>query len=494
MNRIFYAIVFVVLSLSGCASNNLTSNTMSSNALSNTWTNEPVQRPQDIEITIPINVKINDDLWDRIRQGFDIPDPDLEIIDRHVRQLQANPVDVNRVLQRSSSYLFYIIEEVEDRNMPSELALLPFVESAFNPKAISPVKAAGMWQFMPATGKSFNLNQNIFHDERGDIVKSTRAALDYLQKLYDMFGSWQLALAAYNWGEGSVSRSIAKNQAVNLNTDYFSLKMPNETKNYVPKLLAYKRIIDQPEKYGFKLPKVDNHPYFVSIPVDQDIDVDKVIELSEISREQFLALNPSYNKPVILKGFNQDILLPYGKAELFQQNLSKNTSPLASWTVVKVNKTDKVESFAADLGVDADQIRELNNIPKGMKIRIGSTLLIPKQPFHQGDVSNELAKNPVINLEREFVAVPVVMKCHGKKCIPVPSNVANYASKGSGSSQSSKNTQVADKSSVKSAQALKGKEAKSKASTSVKATTTPKTTNSNTKAPKKNPHRLKVLP
>ncbi len=494
MNRIFYAIVFVVLSLSGCASNNLTSNTMSSNALSNTWTNEPVQRPQDIEITIPINVKINDDLWDRIRQGFDIPDPDLEIIDRHVRQLQANPVDVNRVLQRSSSYLFYIIEEVEDRNMPSELALLPFVESAFNPKAISPVKAAGMWQFMPATGKSFNLNQNIFHDERGDIVKSTRAALDYLQKLYDMFGSWQLALAAYNWGEGSVSRSIAKNQAVNLNTDYFSLKMPNETKNYVPKLLAYKRIIDQPEKYGFKLPKVDNHPYFVSIPVDQDIDVDKVIELSEISREQFLALNPSYNKPVILKGFNQDILLPYGKAELFQQNLSKNTSPLASWTVVKVNKTDKVESFAADLGVDADQIRELNNIPKGMKIRIGSTLLIPKQPFHQGDVSNELAKNPVINLEREFVAVPVVMKCHGKKCIPVPSNVANYASKGSGSSQSSKNTQVADKSSVKSAQALKGKEAKSKASTSVKATTTPKTTNSTPKPLIKNPHRLKVLP
>ncbi len=494
MNRIFYAIVFVVLSLSGCASNNLTSNTMSSNALSNTWTNEPVQRPQDIEITIPINVKINDDLWDRIRQGFDIPDPDLEIIDRHVRQLQANPVYVNRVLQRSSSYLFYIIEEVEDRNMPSELALLPFVESAFNPKAISPVKAAGMWQFMPATGKSFNLNQNIFHDERGDIVKSTRAALDYLQKLYDMFGSWQLALAAYNWGEGSVSRSIAKNQAVNLNTDYFSLKMPNETKNYVPKLLAYKRIIDQPEKYGFKLPKVDNHPYFVSIPVDQDIDVDKVIELSEISREQFLALNPSYNKPVILKGFNQDILLPYGKAELFQQNLSKNTSPLASWTVVKVNKTDKVESFAADLGVDADQIRELNNIPKGMKIRIGSTLLIPKQPFHQGDVSNELAKNPVINLEREFVAVPVVMKCHGKKCIPVPSNVANYASKGSGSSQSSKNTQVADKSSVKSAQALKGKEAKSKASTSVKATTTPKTTNSTPKPLIKNPHRLKVLP
>jgi membrane-bound lytic murein transglycosylase D len=491
MSRVFFTMVFLALFLSGCASNHLTSNTMSSNIFANTWTNEPIQKPQDIEITSPINVKMNDDLWDRIRQGFDIPDPDLEIINRHVQQLQANPVYVNRVLQRSSSYLFYIIEEVEDRNMPSELALLPFVESAFNPKAVSPVKAAGMWQFMPATGKSFNLNQNIFHDERGDIVKSTRAALDYLQKLYDMFGDWQLALAAYNWGEGSISRSIAKNQAANLNTDYFSLKMPNETKNYVPKLLAYKRIIDQPEKYGFKLPKVDNHPYFVSISVDQDIDVDKVIELSEISREQFLALNPSYNKPVILKGFNQDILLPYGKAELFQQNLNKNTTPLASWTVVKVNKTDKVESFATDLGIDADQIRELNNIPKGMKIRTGSTLLIPKQPFHQGDVSNELAKNPMINLEREFVPVPVVMKCHGKKCIPVPSNVANYASKGSGSSKSSKNTQVADKPTPKSVQALKGKETKSKRSAAVKATPASKATSSNTKAPNKNSSSIK---
>lgn len=427
MIRTTLTILLFTLFVSGCATNN-------------TWTNEPITKVDEKTKTIKEakeakegkeikEVKVQDDLWVRIRGGFDVPDPDLEIINRHVRQLKANPAYVNRLLERSSSYLFYIIEEVESRDMPSELALLPFVESAFNPKAVSPVKAAGMWQFMPATGKYFKLDQNIFRDERGDIIKSTRAALDYLQKLYDMFGDWQLALAAYNWGEGSVGRAIAKNKAAKLNTDYFSLSMPNETKNYVPKLLAYKRIIDEPEKYGFKLPKVANHPYFVSIPVTQDIDVDKVIELSEITPEQFLALNPSFNRPVILKGFNQDILLPYGKAEFFQKNLQTNQSRLTNWTVVKVERTDTVENVASNLNTDAEQIRDVNKIPKGMKIRAESTILIPKNDAHAESVAIELAQNPVLNLEREFVPVPVVMRCKGKKCVAVPSNLANFNSK-----------------------------------------------------------------
>jgi membrane-bound lytic murein transglycosylase D len=353
--------------------------------------------------------------------------------------------------------------------MPSELALLPFVESAFNPKAVSPVKAAGMWQFMPATGKYFKLDQNIFRDERGDIIKSTRAALDYLQKLYDMFGDWQLALAAYNWGEGSVGRAIARNTAAKLNTDYFSLSMPNETKNYVPKLLAYKRIIDEPEKYGFKLPKVANHPYFVSIPVNQDIDVDKVIELSEITQEQFLALNPSFNRPVILRGFNQEILLPYGKAEIFQKNLQTNQSRLTNWTVVKVDRTDTVENVAANLNTDAEQIRDVNKIPKGMKIRAGSTIMIPKNDGHAQSVALELAQNPVLNLEREFVPVPVVMRCKGKKCVAVPSNLANINSK------ETNNTKVVSASS----------ESKSSASKDTKQNSTSKSSNSTTSNNKK---------
>ena len=462
-----------MLLASGCATNQIESNT---------WTNEPIQKSEEI-VQPKKDAKVYDDLWERIRLGFDIQDPNLDIIDRHVRQLKSNPAYVDRLLERSSSYLFYIIEEVEARDMPSELALLPFVESAFNPKAVSPVKAAGMWQFMPATGKYFKLDQNIFRDERGDIVKSTRAALDYLQKLYDMFGDWHLALAAYNWGEGSVGRAIAKNKLANLETDYFSLSMPNETRNYVPKLLAYKRIIDEPAKYGFKLPKVANHPYFVNIPVTQDIDVDKVIQLSEITREQFLALNPSYYGPVILSGFNQEILLPYGKAELFKKNLSTNKAPLTSWTVVKLDRTDTVDSVAIRLNTDADQIRDVNKIPKGMKIRSGSTIIIPRNETHKGNVPIDLAQNPSLSLEREFVPVPVVMRCKGKKCVAVPSNLANYNSKdnakvmsASNQSKASSSKEVSSKSSSKSAKSSKSNSGTSNKTQSKSSTT--KNTNS----------------
>jgi membrane-bound lytic murein transglycosylase D len=448
MTRIIFMAMFCALLVSGCATNN-------------TWTNEPVKKTEEL-VKPQKDVKVYDDLWERIRLGFDLQDPNLEIIDRHVRQLKSNPAYVDRLLERSSSYLFYIIEEVEARDMPSELALLPFVESAFNPKAVSPVKAAGMWQFMPATGKYFKLDQNIFRDERGDIVKSTRAALDYLQKLYDMFGDWHLALAAYNWGEGSVGRAIAKNKSANLETDYFSLSMPNETRNYVPKLLAYKRIIDEPAKYGFKLPKVANHPYFVNIPVTQDIDVEKVIQLSEITREQFLALNPSYYGPVILSGFNQEILLPYGKAEIFKKNLTTNKTSLTSWTVVKLDRTDTVDNVASRLNTDADQIRDVNKIPKGMKIRSGSTIIIPKNETHKGNVPVELAQNPSLSLEREFVPVPVVMKCKGKKCVAVPSNLANYNSKDSTKAMNASNQSKTSSS----------KEATSKSSNTSKSSTT----------------------
>ncbi len=463
MIRIFFITMCCTFLVTGCATNN-TEISNNNNNSNNTWTNEPVKKP--VEVVKPTkDVKVQDDLWERIRLGFDIQDPNLEIIDRHVRQLKSNPAYVDRLLERSSSYLFYIIEEVEARDMPSELALLPFVESAFNPKAVSPVKAAGMWQFMPATGKYFKLDQNIFRDERGDIVKSTRAALDYLQKLYDMFGDWHLALAAYNWGEGSVGRAIARNKSVNLNTDYFSLSMPNETRNYVPKLLAYKRIIEDPAKYGFKLPKVANHPYFVSIPVTQDIDVDKVIQLSEITRERFLDLNPSYYGPVILSGFNQEILLPYGKAELFKKNLSTNKAPLTNWTVVKLDRTDTVDNVASRLNTDADQIRDINKIPKGMKIRAGSTIIIPRHETHRGNVPIELAQNPSLSLEREFVPIPVVMKCKGKKCIAVPSNLANYNSKDNAKVTSASNHQNAVPS-KKETNKSSGKSSKSAASNS----------------------------
>ena len=213
------------------------------------------------------------DLWDRIRDGFELEVADDPLVIKHVRWYADRPDYVDRMMSRSSRYLFYIVEEVERRKMPMELALLPFIESAFNPGAFSRAKASGMWQFMPATGKDFKLTQNVFRDERRDVIQSTDAALDYLQRLYKMFGDWQLVLAAYNWGEGNVSKAIKRNQAQNLPTDYASLKMPDETRNYVPKLLAVKKIVLDSKAYGLTLPKLQNHPYFVVVTTSKDVDV-----------------------------------------------------------------------------------------------------------------------------------------------------------------------------------------------------------------------------
>lgn len=171
------------------------------------------------------------DLWARVRQGFAMPDLDNDLVHDREQWYATRPDYVQRMTERGGRYLFYIVDELERRGMPTELALLPFIESAFNPQAISTARASGMWQFMSSTGRDFDLKQNIFRDDRRDVLASTRAALDYLQKLDAMFGDWQLALAAYNWGEGSVQRAIARNQKAGLPTDYSSLKMPNETAN-----------------------------------------------------------------------------------------------------------------------------------------------------------------------------------------------------------------------------------------------------------------------
>jgi membrane-bound lytic murein transglycosylase D len=216
-----------------------------------------------------VKAKIDDvaeppaDIWVRVRQGFAMPDLENDLVKDREAWYAARPDYMVRMTERSRRYLFHIVEELERRNMPTELALLPFIESAFNPEAVSSAKAAGMWQFMPATGKYFDLKQNIFRDERRDVIESTRAALDYLQKLYSMFGDWHLALAAYNWGEGSVGRALAKNKAAGLGLSYSELRMPNETRYYVPKLQAVKNIIAQPQNFNVRLPLIQicqHHP------------------------------------------------------------------------------------------------------------------------------------------------------------------------------------------------------------------------------------------
>jgi membrane-bound lytic murein transglycosylase D len=337
-------------------------------------------------------------LWDRIRNGYSMPDLDGELVQRWEQYYARQPDYVQRMAERGALYLFHIVEEVERRQMPAELALLPFIESAFNPQALSRARASGMWQFMPATGKDFELHQNLFRDDRRDVLASTNAALDYLQRLHTMFGDWHLALAAYNWGQGNVQRAIQRNRAAGRATDYTSLNMPAETRNYVPKLQAMKNIVGSPQRLGLTLPPLENHPYFLSVPIERDIDVALAARLAGLPLDQFQALNPQLNKPVILAAGTPQVLLPYDNANHFVRELNNRRGPLASWTAWVAPRTLKPAEAAQMVGTSEATLRQANNIPARMLVQRGSTLLVPRSANMQHDVSEHLADSAVMRL------------------------------------------------------------------------------------------------
>ncbi|WP_313072819.1 transglycosylase SLT domain-containing protein [Melaminivora sp.] len=344
------------------------------------------------------------DLWDRIRRGFAMPDLDGELVADREQWYASRPDYMQRMTERSRKYLFHIVEELERRGMPTELALLPYIESAFNPQAVSSAKAAGMWQFMPATGTYFDLKQNAFRDDRRDVLASTRAALDYLQKLHNMFGDWHLALAAYNWGEGSVSRAIARNEKQGLGTTYPELTMPAETRMYVPKLQAVKNIVADPERFGAELPLILNHPYFQSVEITRDIDVSLVASLAGIREEDFRALNPSLHRPVILAAGMPRILLPWDNAQVFRRNLEAySEGQYASWTVWTVPGNMTAAAAAQHAGMSEADLRQVNGIPPRMMIKAGSALMVPRAATTRQDVSSHLADNGQIAFTPEVV-------------------------------------------------------------------------------------------
>ena len=436
--RLVYVSLLIAAFLSGCAS-------------TGDWSSDtPTKQGSKASGATRINLKNqsvskvyapSDNLWLRIRDGFQMKPMNSPLEIEQVRWLSARPDYVNRSMARSSRYLFYIVQEVNARNMPTEIALLPFVESAFVTNAKSSAKAVGLWQFMPATGKDFQLTQNVFRDERRDVLQSTDAALDYLQRLNNQFGTWELALAAYNWGAGNVAKAQKRNLAAGLPTDYESLTMPRETRMYVPKLMAYRAIVLDPSAYGIVLPELENHPYFVAVDVGSDIDVALVIKLAEIPEDEFHSLNPSFNKPVILSNANQQILLPFGHAEIFQSNLKQYTKPLSTWTAVKVSKTETVDQAAKTLGVEADALRQVNGIPKGMRIKAGSTVIIPKTGNRSGDVSSAMADNASLSLEKPSSSASKCPKpakgaknAKAVKCAPAKSNTAAQTAGSKGNS------------------------------------------------------------
>ena len=344
------------------------------------------------------------DLWERVRRGFAMPDLQGELVERHEQWYTTRPDYIERMVDRSRLYIFHIVEELELRGMPTELALLPYIESAFNPQAVSSAKAAGMWQFMPGTGRDFQLTQNMLRDDRRNVLGSTRAALDYLQKLHDMFGDWHLALAAYNWGQGNVKRAIERNQAAGLPTGYHDINMPAETRNYVPKLQAVKNIIANPQRMGAVLPLIENHPFFDTVDITQDIDVDVAARLAEVRVEDFKALNPSQRKPVIFAAGTPQILLPWNNADTFKQNLAKAApGSLASWTAWVATETLPSRAVASRFGMDEDDFREMNNIPRGMVIKSGSTVVVRRSNGAAQAVASHVVNNAQLAYTPEIV-------------------------------------------------------------------------------------------
>lgn len=344
------------------------------------------------------------ELWERIRVGFSVPKLTGELVTQQEQFYASKPEYLQRMVQRSRKYLFHIVEEIERRGMPSELALLPFIESAFNPQAVSVARAAGMWQFIPSTGRQYDLKQNVFRDDRRDVLASTRAALDYLQKLHRMFGDWHLALAAYNCGEGCVGRAITRASRNNNGTSYAELDLPRETRYYVPKLQAMINIVANPQAFGVELPLIENHPYFQSVTITRDIDVELAARLADVKLEDFKALNPSLNRPVILAAGVPQILLPWDNANVFQRNFEAHQAGrYASWTAWTAPATMSVAEAAKRTGMSEADLRAVNAIPPRMLIKAGSVLLAPRQSPTTQDVPSHVADNGQLSLEPELV-------------------------------------------------------------------------------------------
>jgi membrane-bound lytic murein transglycosylase D len=315
------------------------------------------------------------DLWDRIRAGFRLPESNLDLVKVHERWFADHPQHLERAAERSRLYLYHIADEVEKRNIPMEIALLPMIESAFNPMALSPQKASGIWQFIPSTGKVYGLRQNGWYDGRRDVVQATQAALDLLQNLYRMFGDWELALAAYNCGEGCVGRALARSNS----KDFASLRLPTETRHYVPKLVALRNIVRNPAAFGIQLDPMANEPYFMPVSLKRPIEARTAARLAEMSLDDFAALNPGFQRRVIHTDTRGVLLLPADKVETFQFNLHRQGLEKGTLQPYAAKKGESVANIAAKFNVSVEWMKDHNPIkPTRGKLTQTQELVVPK--------------------------------------------------------------------------------------------------------------------
>lgn len=344
---------------------------------------DPELAPQEAEADATTATETDEeeirDLWDRLRRDFALSEhrdhPNvLARLDWYSNQTQY----LDRVLGRAETYLHFVLEEVERRAMPTEIALLPIIESGYMPTALSPRKAAGLWQFIPSTGENFGLKQNWWYDGRRDVYASTHAALDYLKQLHNRFnGDWLLALAAYNSGEGSVERAIRKNQQAGKATDFWSLDLPRETREYVPKLLALGALIENPEKYGLNLKSIPNSPYLVAIDTGGQLDLSVAARLADMSLEELKQLNPGFTRMAMAPEGPYRLLLPVDKVEIFRQRLAElPPDQRVRWNRHLVQRGESLWQIARRYKTTPAVLRQINGLSSNT-IRAGKYLLIP---------------------------------------------------------------------------------------------------------------------
>ncbi len=344
-------------------------------AISNPNPNTSISPAASPTARLPANDK---DLWSEMRARFQLTVANRGPIEQQARVVASSQASVQINLEHASRYMFYILQEVAARDMPAEVALIPFLESGFNPKSKNGLQPAGLWGLMPAAGKSLNLSANFFSDDRRDILLSTQAALDLLQSLYAQFGDWRLALIAYNWGPGNVMSVVRRQQALKLPVDYDHLNLPRVIQAYIAKLMAWRELITEPERYKITLPTVAHQPYFVEVAATHNIDINIAADLAEISVSDFLYLNPSFNKPLIRGTGGHKILLPSAQVDVFLTNYLTHQERFSAWETIVVSQAQRPEDIAKKHNINVTQLYEINPLARGAHISAGSSILIPR--------------------------------------------------------------------------------------------------------------------
>ncbi len=343
------------------------------------WTCTFISLDAFAERLVQNKIQYHANLWSRLQSGFALASPpDSKTIYKIGASYSQNSKLFNRIIANSERYLFYIVEEVERRGMPMEVALIPVIESAYNPLIKSNSQTVGLWQFQPATGRILGLAQNVWHDDRRDIIASTQAALDYLQYLHQRFNNWKLAIAAYNLGEGTVSKALSRNIHKGRSGNFYDLNLPIEARRYVYKLLAIKDVIVNSKKYGIQIRPIANRPYFDQVKIHEPIDISLVTHLANISEVEFSALNPAYNRYVIkVHDEPRTLLLPKSNKEIFLKNLETYQDPKVSWQIYRVKKGENINKIAVRHSTTIEQLKTINGIARNKNITLGQKILVP---------------------------------------------------------------------------------------------------------------------